>query len=404
MNNKNNNNGDNQSNLNQNNNYNEFNNQTLNNSANNTNNTNNNVSINNQGINENNFNNLNSNNQYNSYNNIINDNLTNNIQQNGINNFQNNIVQNGNHKNIENSYENMTNNNNNYNINDSKNKASKSKGFWFGIFAAEIVVFIVLIILATNSLINTTVNKNGSDLNNFITVSQNNGYTVINITDTHGNYDYVNNYYIAMKENIVIEYIEYIDNNYSYYNYLDTKKQIQSIEGKVTTKMSNIESNNYNRYEITKNGITYIVARSSNTFLYTSNSNGNIAEINQMFTNLGYSGNIGFNIWFYLVFILIFTITIIVYWKIFIKAGEKGWKALIPLYNVYIMFKIAFGKGRYFFLMIIPIVNFVIIFMLWYKLAKAFGKSNGFAILNIFLSFFTLQIIAFDNSEYLLKK
>lgn len=42
--------------------------------------------------------------------------------------------------------------------------------------------------------------------------------------------------------------------------------------------------------------------------------------------------------------------------------------------------------------------------MLWYKLAKAFGKSTGFAVCNIFLSVFTLQIIAFDESEYILKR
>lgn len=41
------------------------------------------------------------------------------------------------------------------------------------------------------------------------------------------------------------------------------------------------------------------------------------------------------------IFALIFYIlTVIAGWKIFEKAGEKGWKALIPIYNVYIMYKI----------------------------------------------------------------
>ena len=350
--------------------------------------------------NKNNFNNSNFNNQYNGHNNPINDNLINNIQQNGINSFQNNIVQNENSQNIENSYEYMTNSNSNYNMNVQKNKVPKSKGFWFVLFAVEIVVFILLIILATNSLANRNGNKNGSNLDNFINVSQNNNFVVSNATNSHGNYDYVNNYYIAEKQNIVIEYIEYIDNNYSYYKYLDTKEYIQSKEGNVTTNMSIMESNNYNRYELTTNGVTYIVARSNNTILYTATPSEYRAEVNQIFKNLGYSGNIGFNIWFYLVFIVMFALIIIVYWKIFIKAGEKGWKALIPLYNAYIMFKIAFGKGWYFFLMLIPMVNFVIVLILWYKLAKAFGKSNVFAVCNIFLSVFTLQIIAFDDSEY----
>ena len=32
-------------------------------------------------------------------------------------------------------------------------------------------------------------------------------------------------------------------------------------------------------------------------------------------------------------------------WKIFEKFGEKGWKVLIPIFNIYVMFKIAFGAA-----------------------------------------------------------
>ena len=37
-------------------------------------------------------------------------------------------------------------------------------------------------------------------------------------------------------------------------------------------------------------------------------------------------------------------LVIIGLWKIFTKAGEKGWKSLIPIYNVYILFKISGRK------------------------------------------------------------
>lgn len=43
----------------------------------------------------------------------------------------------------------------------------------------------------------------------------------------------------------------------------------------------------------------------------------------------------------FLLFALIFYIlTVIASWKILTKAGEKGWKALIPIYNVYVLYKI----------------------------------------------------------------
>lgn len=42
------------------------------------------------------------------------------------------------------------------------------------------------------------------------------------------------------------------------------------------------------------------------------------------------------------------TVMILVgFWKIFVKAGEKGWKSLIPVYNAYILCKIA-GKAKAF--------------------------------------------------------
>lgn len=38
--------------------------------------------------------------------------------------------------------------------------------------------------------------------------------------------------------------------------------------------------------------------------------------------------------------LIFYVLLVIAGWKIFEKAGEKGWKAIIPIYNVYIMFKI----------------------------------------------------------------
>ena len=38
--------------------------------------------------------------------------------------------------------------------------------------------------------------------------------------------------------------------------------------------------------------------------------------------------------------LIFYVLLVIAGWKIFEKAGEKGWKAIVPIYNVYIMFKI----------------------------------------------------------------
>ena len=39
--------------------------------------------------------------------------------------------------------------------------------------------------------------------------------------------------------------------------------------------------------------------------------------------------------------IALLVLVLIATWKIFVKAGEKGWKSLIPFYSVYIQCRIA---------------------------------------------------------------
>jgi hypothetical protein len=41
-------------------------------------------------------------------------------------------------------------------------------------------------------------------------------------------------------------------------------------------------------------------------------------------------------------------------WKIFEKAGEAGWKSIIPIYNVYIMYKIVGMKNWFWYSILIP--------------------------------------------------
>ena len=97
----------------------------------------------------------------------------------------------------------------------------------------------------------------------------------------------------------------------------------------------------------------------------------------------------------------IIVLGIVAMWKIFEKAGEPGWAAIIPFYNLYVLFKITWGNGWKFLLLLIPIANIVIAIITMVKLAKAFGKSGGFAVGLIFLSIIFYCILAFDQSQYL---
>ena len=87
-------------------------------------------------------------------------------------------------------------------------------------------------------------------------------------------------------------------------------------------------------------------------------------------------------------------------WKVFTKAGQPGWAILIPIYNLYIMCKIAGRPGWWVLLMLIPFVNFIIAIILYVDIAKNFGKGAGFAVGMLFLPFIFFPILGFGSAQY----
>lgn len=125
-------------------------------------------------------------------------------------------------------------------------------------------------------------------------------------------------------------------------------------------------------------------------------------------------------------------------WKMFKKAGQEGWKVLIPYYNNWVlMVDIAGLHMGYFIAMIaIMVVSIVVGFIpgflvglgiqlgifsyvfsvlswilsigsilidvaLIYNLSKKFNKGTGWVVLSMFFSFITLPLLGFmKNEEY----
>jgi uncharacterized membrane protein YhaH (DUF805 family) len=87
-------------------------------------------------------------------------------------------------------------------------------------------------------------------------------------------------------------------------------------------------------------------------------------------------------------------------WKVFSKAGQPGWAALIPIFNVYIMCKVAGRPGWWLLLFLIPFVNLIIAIIVTIDIAKRFGKGIGFAIGMILLSFIFWPILGFGSAQY----
>src|SRR4030095_5991111 len=101
------------------------------------------------------------------------------------------------------------------------------------------------------------------------------------------------------------------------------------------------------------------------------------------------------------IFWLAFTILMIAAcWKIFTKAGQPGWPAIIPIYNWYILCKIVGRPGWWVILFLIPFVNFIIGIILCIDLAKSFGKGVRFGIGLILLAVIFSPILGFGSAQY----
>lgn len=101
-----------------------------------------------------------------------------------------------------------------------------------------------------------------------------------------------------------------------------------------------------------------------------------------------------------LVGIIVAIIVIASLWKIFSKAGQPGWAAIIPVYNYYVMLQVAGRPGWWLILLFVPLVNIVVALIVTYDLAKAFGKGFGFFLGMLFLGFIFYPILAFGSATY----
>ena len=124
--------------------------------------------------------------------------------------------------------------------------------------------------------------------------------------------------------------------------------------------------------------------------------------------------------------IAIYVLTVIALWKIFTKAGEDGWKAIIPIYNMYILYKISWETKFFWIYLAIQCVSVIIsgitanggngflaflsfacsiaalvltILMNRY-LARSYGQGIGFTVGLVLLNTIFTLILGFSSYAY----
>ena len=115
-------------------------------------------------------------------------------------------------------------------------------------------------------------------------------------------------------------------------------------------------------------------------------------------------------------------------WRIFNKAGEPGWKSIVPIYNNYVLYGKVWSTVWFWVTLVLNAVVFytqpqavaegasmtalqmvgavcmiasmVLYILLNYKTAKAFGKGIGFTLGLIFLQPIFLMMLGFGSAQY----
>ena len=112
------------------------------------------------------------------------------------------------------------------------------------------------------------------------------------------------------------------------------------------------------------------------------------------------SGGVAGGLLFFLIYFAVIILMIAGMWKMFEKAGQQGWLAIIPILNIYILIKIAGREGWWIILFLIPCVNIVVALLVYLDVAKQFGKSAGYGIGLWLLGFIFFPLLGFGDDQY----
>lgn len=120
---------------------------------------------------------------------------------------------------------------------------------------------------------------------------------------------------------------------------------------------------------------------------------------NDMLTSAVFGGLFSVMIFWTILLVAIWVFMIISQWKLFEKAGLPGWGILIPIYNIYLMFKLWGKSGKQTrWLLFFPVLAILMI-ILNFDIAKRFNKHRAFGLWLLFLPIVFIPILAFDKKS-----
>lgn len=87
--------------------------------------------------------------------------------------------------------------------------------------------------------------------------------------------------------------------------------------------------------------------------------------------------------------------------RVFPKAGQPGWAALVPFYNIYVL---VVGVARlsllWYVLVFVPVVQIIAAILINLEVARRFGKSEAFGLGLALLGFIFYPLLGFSSDRY----
>lgn len=100
------------------------------------------------------------------------------------------------------------------------------------------------------------------------------------------------------------------------------------------------------------------------------------------------------------IYLAVAIVMLVAMWKVLAKAGQPGWACIVPIFNIYIMLKVADKPIWWILLFFVPIANIVVAFLMMIGIAEKFGKGAGFGVGLTLLGFIFFPILAFTDATY----
>jgi len=101
-----------------------------------------------------------------------------------------------------------------------------------------------------------------------------------------------------------------------------------------------------------------------------------------------------------LIYLAVLVLILVSMWKLYVKMGQPGWAAIVPIYNYYVLTQALNKPILWFILMLVPGVNSIVGLILMWELVKCFGKSAGFFVGCLLLSPIFLPMLAFSDATF----